>query len=304
MGPRVRYTDIDSDSDTGSVVVVGSINLDRRIEVDALPRPGQTVLARRSAHGGGGKGANQAVAAAGVHDRVSIIGAVGNDDAGAGLLGELAGHGVDTSAVRRFDGYPTGTATVLVEASGANLIVVEPGANQALRAADLPAERIAAARVLLLQMEIDPVVSLAAARAARGCVIVNPAPVAAGVAELVSVADVLVPNEHELAQLAGRDLADLDDVVSAARSVVSAGDVVVTLGERGAMLWQRSTDEVEVFPAPTVRPVDTTGAGDVFCGVLGAAIARGCSLPEACARAVELASRSTTFAGARSATPR
>lgn len=284
---------------TSGVVVVGSINLDRRIEVDVLPRPGQTVMARRSTYLGGGKGANQAVAAASVHSSVSLVGAVGGDRAGADLLSELGHRGVEICTVRRIDGLPTGTATVLVEATGANLIVVEPGANHALRTADLPLELIDAAGVLLVQLEIDPAVSLAAARAAHGCVILNPAPVALGVTDLMAVADLLVPNEHELAELTGRGLRGPDDVVAAVRSVESRGDVVVTLGEQGALLWQRGIDRVEMFPAPKVRAVDTTGAGDVFCGVLAAEVARGRSLPQACRRAVELASRSTSFAGPR-----
>lgn len=281
------------------VVVVGGVNLDHRIEVARMPAPGQTVLAIRSGSGAGGKGANQAVAAASIPGGVSLVAAVGDDSSGVALLSDLAAAGVDTRAVRRVVGCPTGTATVVVDATGSNMILVEPGANYRLAVADLPLEVIASARVVLLQMEIDVAVSVAAAEAATGLVIINPAPISVGVASLFPVANVLVPNEHELAELTGRLLTSEDDVAAAAASIESPGDVLVTLGARGALLWERRHDRVSVFRPPVVRVVDTTGAGDYFCGVLAAALAGGSELSQACRRAVELAAWSTTFIGAR-----
>ncbi|HTZ44431.1 MAG TPA: PfkB family carbohydrate kinase [Jatrophihabitans sp.] len=281
------------------LLVVGSVNLDRRIEVDRLPAAGETVLATGSGQGGGGKGANQAAAAAALHDRVVLVGAVGDDEPARQLLHELAAAGVDVSAVRRVPHCATGTATVVVDATGANLILVEPGANARLTVADLPGPRLAAAGVVLLQLEVAAEVSLAAATLAGGRVIVNPAPAAPGAADLVRRADLVVPNEHELARLTGRPIDGEAAVIAAARALETAGDVLVTLGAQGALLYQRASDRVSRFAAPAVRVVDTTGAGDQLCGVLGALLAAGHDLPAACRRAVELASWSTTVAGAR-----
>ena len=228
------------------VCVVGSVNMDLVFTVDTLPGPGATVLASALAHSPGGKGGNQAVAAARAGATVSFVGAVGEDAAATDLLTHLERNGVDTTGVVHLP-MPSGTAGIIVDAEAENMIVVAPGANAHLFVDTLPA-----ADVLLLQLEIPLATALAAARIARAAgmlVLLNASPLAAetDLSELAAVTDVVVVNETEARQWRW-----------------PVADVVTTLGARGA----RHGDVV--VPAPNVEPVDTTGAGDVFAGVLAA----------------------------------
>lgn len=285
------------------VTVVGSLNLDLIVNVQALPGRGETVVGSSVRLLPGGKGANQAAAAAALSPSVAMIGRVGDDSSGTALVDDLLARGVDVSGIARSK-EPTGTATVAVEAeSGENLIVVAPGANAALAAADVTVDAVATASVVLVQLEI-PLDTVAAAVAhARGLVVLNPAPSAPLPAEVLTRADVLVPNEWELARLAGRPPADEspESLAALARSV-TAGDVVVTLGSRGALVVPSCGTFTQVAP-PAVSVVDTTGAGDSFCGALCVALARGDALVDAARYAVVAGALSTTGVGARDALP-
>jgi ribokinase len=287
-----------------SVTVVGSLNEDVLVTVGRLPGRGETVVARSAAVAPGGKGANQAAAAGRLGPGVHMVGRVGQDPAGDRQLAALAASRVNVSRVQRTPGAPTGSATIPVEeGTGENLIVVVPGANAELTAEDADVESVRRARVLLLQLEVPIDAVRAAARAASGTVVLTPAPPQPLPAELWERVDVLVPNEHELAQLAGvaageRSPAELADL---ARSVASCA-VVVTLGARGALVVPEDGPPSVQAPPP-VTPLDTTGAGDCFCGALAQGLARGADLGEAVRYAVTAAALSTTGAGARDALP-
>ena len=288
-----------------SVTVVGSLNEDVLVAVDRLPGRGETVIGRAASIAPGGKGANQAAAAGILGAGVHMVGRVGQDPAGDRQLAALADSRVDVGRVRRTPGVPTGSATIPVEnGTGENLIVVVPGANAALTPEDVDVDSVRRARVLLLQLEVPLHTVLAAARATGGTVVLTPAPPQPLPADLLHRVDVLVPNEHELAQLAGADPAERTPVelVALARSVASCA-VVVTLGARGALVVPADGGTPELQPPPPVTPVDTTGAGDCFCGALGQALACGASLTEAVRHAVAAAALSTTGPGARGALP-
>jgi ribokinase len=287
-----------------SVTVVGSLNEDVLVGVDRLPGRGETVIGRDARLAPGGKGANQAAAAGRLGPGVHMVGRVGDDPAGERQLAALAEAGVDAGRVHRTPGVPTGSATIPVEVgTGENLIVVVPGANASLAPDDVTVDAVREARVLLLQLEVPMDAVVAAAGAATGTVVLNPAPARPLPPELLERVDVLAPNEHELAQLAGaasgeRSIAELADL---ARSV-AAGSVVVTLGARGALVVPADGPPVLQAPPP-VEPVDTTGAGDCFCGALASALARGEELAAAVGYAVAAAALSTTGPGARGALP-
>ncbi|MEJ5943924.1 ribokinase [Pseudokineococcus basanitobsidens] len=264
------------------VVVVGSANVDVVLGVDDVPRPGETVLARSRTEHVGGKGLNQAVAAARAGAATTFVGAVGDDAGGRRLRQVLAEEAVDVRC--RVVGEPSGTAFVTVAAGGENAIVVDAGANAGL--VDLTDDELDAVRGaghLLCQLEVPLPTVVAAARAASsagGVVVLNPSPVQALPPDLLVAVDVLVVNEHEAAELAGgsgRSGAD-GSVVERARPLArrlleDVPAVVVTLGARGALVAVRGggPDGVHV-PGLEVEAVDTTGAGDVFSGALVAGL--------------------------------
>lgn len=239
--------------------MLGSVNVDVVVRVPRHPAPGETLIGGDPEVAFGGKGANQAVAAAAAGARVHLIGAVGSDPEGAAYRDRLAAFGVDVAALRRVEGA-TGRAFIAVADDGENTIVVSPGANAAVGRQDLAAlEGLAAGDLLLLQLEIDLEVVAAAARRARVAgarVVLNVAPYADLPAEVLALADPVVANETE------------------ARLLAAAGgrpeELLVTRGEHG------STWGPLVVPAERVaRVVDTTGAGDTYCGALAAALASG-----------------------------
>ena len=287
-----------------SVTVVGSLNEDVLVTVDRLPGRGETVVGSATRVAPGGKGANQAAAAGRLGPGVTMVGRVGDDPAGERQRTALADVGVDVHLVHRTPGEPTGTATIPVEAAGGeNLIVVVPGANAALGPADVDVPEVHRADVVLLQLENPPATVLAAATAARGTVVLNPAPARPLPPELLARVDVLVPNEHELAQLAGAEPGERTpaELAALARSVASCA-VVVTLGARGALVVPPEGGVLLQAP-PAVTAVDTTGAGDCFCGALAQALATDPDLPAAVRFAVAAAALSTTGPGARGALP-
>jgi ribokinase len=288
------------------ITVVGSINRDVVLRVAALPRPGETVLADSRLDGLGGKGANQAVAAARLGASVRLVGAVGHD--GSGLLDALRGEGVDVGAVRCDHASPSGLATVVVDASGENAIVVSPGSNATLRPADLPADLVRTpGDVVLVQQEIPSSVveaTVAGAWRAGGRVVLNPAPATPLRRELLERVTVLVPNQGELAAVLGA--ARQPATAGEAREMLDAAElpcaVVVTLGAAGALVWQGGA--TEHVAAPTVVAVDTVGAGDTFCGALAASLAEGAGLLAASRRATHAAALAVTGHGAQGAMPR
>jgi ribokinase len=287
-----------------SVTVVGSLNEDVLITVGRLPGRGETVIGSTAVTAPGGKGANQAAAAGRLGPGVHMVGRVGADPAGDRQLAALADSRVNVGRVHRTPGVPTGSATIPVEeGSGENLIVVVPGANAELRPEDADVESVGRATVLLLQLEVPLETVRAAVRATTGTVVLNPAPSQPLPADLLAAVDVLVPNEHELAQLAGVPAGERPpaELVALARSVAS-GSVVVTLGARGALVVP-ADGAVLLQAPPPVTPVDTIGAGDCFCGALAQALARGEDLGPAVRYAVTAAALSTTGAGARDALP-
>lgn len=287
---------------TAHVVVVGSINVDMVVSADRLPVPGETVLGGRFTLHDGGKGANQAVAAARAGARVSIIGAVGSDANGARALAALEADGVDVSRVRRVEGEPTGVAFVAVGPRGENQIVVAPGANATVELDDADRLLIAEADAVLTSLEIPMATVVEALRAAHASgvpAILNPAPAHALPSEVLTLGPILTPNEHELVVAIGNDQTEsaLDEL--AARH---AGPIIVTQGAAGALL--ADGDRREHFGGFAPEPiVDTTGAGDTFCGVLAASLAESRSLDAAIIRANAAAALSVTAAGARTGMP-
>lgn len=289
------------------VCVIGSVNDDTTFRVPAVPTPGETVLATGRTSSPGGKGGNQAAAAAAVGATVAFVGAVGDDEAGRFAADQLAARGVDVRHVERLADASTGSATIVVGDDGENLIVVDPGAN-----GRLDPERVARAvrelapAVTVGQFEVPVAALLAAARAGAGRFLLNPAPMPADPAplvELLAVTDLLVPNRSELGRLAGRATPQTsEEVRDCVRAIATgpaayAGDTVVTLGSDGAMV-HAGGEFVEV-PAESVRAVDTSGAGDVFCGVLAHRLASGDDLLAAVEAANRAAAASTLVAGAQ-----
>lgn len=283
----------------------GSINMDLVVPVASLPRPGETVLCEGYVTKPGGKGANQAVAAARLGRRTAMVGRVGDDDAGRRLLAGLADAGVDATHVRATAGTASGIALIAVDGAGENAIVVSPGANGRLDAADVVAAQatVSAAAVVLLQLEVPVAAVLAAAEAARGTVVLNPAPALPLPDALLARVDVLVPNRSELGVLcAAPPPADAHLALAMAQQLASGRGVVVTLGADGAIVVAPG-GHAERIAAPVVEAVDATGAGDCFCGALGDALAGGAELVEAARWAVRAAAASVTRRGAQAGMP-
>ena len=286
----------------GSVAVVGSLNLDLVIRVAELPGPGETVSGGDLFRNPGGKGANQAVAAARLGRRVAMVGCVGDDQAGHELLASLEAAGVDGSGVRVVEGVPSGTACITVSEDGENQIVVSPGANARLTPDDVAAAAaVRSAAVTLLQLEVPLETVAAAARTAGGRVVLNPAPVRALPAELLGRIDVLVPNRVELARLAGGPVPRTVEQAAELAGRLGGRAVVVTLGADGALVVEDG--RAGHVPAVPVRPVDTTAAGDAFCGGLADALAGGSGLQEAARRAVRVAAAACLRPGAQASLP-
>jgi ribokinase len=289
----------------GAVVVFGSANVDLTVHADRAPGPGETVLGHGFTQGSGGKGANQAMAAARMGATTRFVGRIGDDPLGARLADGLAAAGVDTSGLVAVAGAPSGVAVIVVDGSADNRIVVAPGANAALDGTDLHdlTTALDGAAVLLLQLEVPMAGVLAAARAARRrgvTVVLDPAPVPpAGVPdELLRLASIVTPNEHEAALLVGDG--DSAGAVAALRRL-GAETAIVTLGAAGAR-WSGPAGDGD-RPAPAVTAVDTTGAGDAFNGALAAALAEGLDLATAISWGVTAGALAVTRAGAQDAMP-
>ena len=286
------------------IAVVGSCNLDFVVGVESIPQVGETVLGGDLMQIPGGKGANQAVAAARLGRSVAMVGRVGDDSAGEALRHALDHDGVDTSALLTTPGVPSGVALIAVQHDGDNAIVVSPGANGRVAPTDVAVEAVAEASVVLCQAEIPLDAVMEAVRVADGITMWNPAPAPTDAVplELVESVDVVIPNETELATLAGHDgrVDDLDLVAELARRLPSAA-VVVTLGSRGALVV--AGDDAVHVPAPVVSPIDTTAAGDSFCAALADQVVDGVDLVTAASFAVRVGAATTLVAGAQSSLP-
>lgn len=269
-----------------------------------LPRPGESVTGTEHFYGPGGKGANQAVAAARLGSNTAMVGRVGRDEHGSSLTHGLQADGVDVSALAVDDEAGTGIAIITIDDHAENTIVVSPGANMRLGPAQVEANEdlISGARVVLAQLEVPTDAVLAAARVTSGLFCLNPAPAREIPEELLEWVDVLVPNRSELAALAGvEEPTTADEAEEAARRLGRGAPTVVTLGAAGAILV--SSDGVRSFPAPKVDPVDPTGAGDAFCGALAHFLSKGEAIEGAIPWAVAAGAVATTRRGAQSAMP-
>ncbi|MFB2586912.1 ribokinase [Herbiconiux liukaitaii] len=272
----------------GTVVVLGSLNIDSVVEVERHPSPGETLLGGDLVKHFGGKGANQAIAAARAGARVGFVGRVGDDADGDAYLRRLAQYGIDTTHIARTAGVATGHAAIAVAADGENTIIVSPGANGRVTVGDLaPLHSLAEGDVLLASLEVEPAVVAEAVRIAAGRgarVVLNLAPYAALPAEVLGLARPVVVNEHENELM----LAGLNGGGAVPPSVL------VTLGSRGSR-W----GDLEVPAGAVSTVVDTTGAGDCYCGTLAAALAAGSTEADAMQAASTAAALSVSWQGAQ-----
>jgi ribokinase len=297
---------------SGTVVVVGAVNVDMVVVAARLPGPGETVVGGSLHTYGGGKGANAAVAAARAGASVRLIGAVGADDTGAAALAELQREGIDTGAVAVLADESTGVALIVVDDRGENQIAVGAGANAALDTRHVRQalhDALPSAGCVLVSTEIPPDAVAAAvemATAAKVACVLNPAPVLHVIVELLSLGPILTPNAAELGDLAaliGLETAASDAIAVATRVAGRSGQaVIVTQGGAGVALVGVDGHLAQI-PAPVVTVKDTTGAGDTFNGVLAARLACGDALTVATRVAVVAASLSVTEVGARGGMP-
>ena len=302
-----------------AVVVVGSLNLDLVVRCRAMPTAGQTIAGGELTEVPGGKGANQAVAAArmaGGGRAVRMVGRVGGDAFGIRLVRDLCGHGVDVAGVAAVPGVPSGTALILVDDAGDNAIVVSPGANGRLFPADVPTRAFADAAVVLLQLEIPlatvtAVAGLAARQGNRPVVVLDPAPAPADgqlPAALYAAVDVMTPNQTEAEALTGIRVVTADDAHRAAAVLLArgVGRVVTKLGAGGCAASARDAAGRVVtrhVPGFAVVAVDSTAAGDCFNGALAVALAEGQPIEEAARFANAAGALACTRAGAQSSVP-
>jgi len=288
------------------VLVAGSINTDLVVRVRTAPAAGETVTGTGFAIFGGGKGANQAVAAARSGASVAMLGAVGDDDFGRQRLLDLTSEGVIADHVGRADTEPSGVALILVEEHGENRISYVPGATTTVQpeAAMLAlAGPIPTVVLATLELPIETLKALFATAQERGAtVIFNATPEPATGRQLLPHADILIVNETEGTELLGREV-DPDGWGAAARELLGRGPtrVVVTIGERGAVV--ATVDGITRIPAPRLTVVDTTGAGDAFCGAMAARIAEGAAVTDAARSGVVAGSLAVTKSGAQPSMP-
>jgi ribokinase len=292
-------------SEDGGLVVIGAINVDLVVSGAALPRPGETVTDGELSRHHGGKGGNQATAAArvlGEAGRVAMLGAVGDDDMGHAARTALEAEGIDVANVAVVAGSPTGVALIAVDQGGQNQISVAPGANRDLGD---PSEALDGSRPALVLASCEiPFDALSAAAAWCGtnhvAFVLNPAPIHPMLRELLEHTAVVTPNHGEVTKLAPTS-GDAVEAAHALRERTPGLAVLVTMGEAGAYLLD---DDGETgIPAPSVHAVDSTGAGDCLNGVLAAGLLEGRTIRDAAARAVAAATMSTAVDGAREGMP-
>ena len=290
------------------IAVIGSLNMDLVVRTPRLPRPGETIIGREFITAPGGKGANQAVAAAKLGASVSMVGRVGADDFGRALRGNLRAVGADDTHVFVEESAATGIAIIEVEDSSQNTIVVAPGANGHVTPVDVDAARsaITSAHGLIVQLEIplDAVLhALRLARRASILTVLNPAPAQPLSSELLGLADVLIPNEIEASLLTGLEVRDFESAERAARQLHERGArvVVITLGEQGSVAWDGNV--VKGVSPFAVKAIDTTAAGDAFVAALTVARADGHDLDAALREASAAGALAATILGAQPSMP-
>ncbi len=290
------------------VCVVGSSNIDLTFRTPRLPRPGETVSGHTFHVGFGGKGANQAVTAARLGARVTMVGRVGRDAFGEQTLDNYRRHGIDTAHVSVDAERPTGTAAIVVDDDARNCILVVAGANAGLIPDDVraAAAAIRCADVLLCQLEVSVETTLEAFRVAKAAgvrTILSPAPAASLPDELLRLTDLCVPNETEVELLTGQVAATVSEAEIAALALLRRGPqvVLVTLGERGVLVVEPGA--AEHAAGLPVEAIDPTGAGDTFTGALAVFLAEGLTLRDATRRANAVAALSVTRLGAQAACP-
>ncbi|MEN9868577.1 MAG: ribokinase [Pseudomonadota bacterium] len=304
-----------SNKDAPRIVILGSVNMDLVFRTPRMPGKGETISGHQFLQVSGGKGANQAVAAARQGAQVSLLARVGDDAMGRQLCQTLAQDGIDIAAVQAVPGVATGVAGILVDDGGENSIVLAAGANACIGAAEVAAqaEMIRAADFLVCQLEtplagVEQAISIA--HQAGVPVIFNPTPVQDLSDALLAQVDYLIVNETEAAQLSGIAVPDSAAAGQAAQKLLARGarQVVVTLGAQGVLLAfkQQAADGasgMRLLPSFSVQALDTTAAGDTFVGTLAVGLGRGQSLTDACATAQAAAAISVTRLGAQSSIP-
>ncbi len=291
------------------IVVVGSLNVDFVVSTHALPREGETVLGHSFAKFPGGKGANQSVGMARLGSHVTHIGKVGRDDHGQLQRKSLEEAGVHLDGLVEDESTHTGIAFIQIADTGANTIVVVPGANMRLLSSDLDPfiPILNRADFVVLQNEIPMETNLRVARLGReagATVVYNPAPFREGSDPVCRLADLIVPNEIELSEITGLPVSTEEAIDAAAGKLLEKGDikaVIVTLGGRGCMVKDRTG--VESFPAVKVKATDTTAAGDAFIAGLVSSLAEGKNLRESVRAATEVAGYAVTILGAQPSLP-
>jgi ribokinase len=290
------------------IVVVGSSNTDMIVKLSHLPKPGETVSGGAFSTAAGGKGANQAVAAARAGAEVGLVARVGDDSFGEQAVAGFVGDGIDVTHVTRDSSSPSGVALIFVDDGGENCIAVAPGANGRVTPEDVDAakELITGAEALVMQLEtpIDTVARAAALASEHGVrVILNPAPAQPLSDEILANVSILTPNESEAEMLTGIQVSDDAGAEKAARALAAKGvdTVILTLGPRGAFVFEAGSGEL--VPGFEVKAVDTTAAGDVFNGSLAVGLAEGMPLDGAVRFANAAAALSVTKLGAQPSAP-
>jgi len=290
------------------IAVIGSSNTDMVIKTSKLPIPGETILGGKFFMNPGGKGANQAVAAARLGGKVSFIAKTGDDVFGKQARQIFENENINTDYLVTDPGHPSGVALITVDAKGENCIVVAPGSNGYLSQGDieLAREEILRSDIVLMQLEIPLETVVYAANLAFDAgkkVILNPAPAAQITDELLSKLYLITPNETEAELISGVPVKDIESATLAARNLFGRGVkvVIITLGSKGALLY--TGDEAKLIPSPKVEAIDTTAAGDVFNGAIAVAISEGLELEKAVEFACKAAAISVTRMGAQASAP-
>ncbi len=290
------------------ILVIGSSNTDMVIKSSRIPQPGETILGGTFFMNAGGKGANQAVAAARLGGDVSFIAKTGDDIFGKQAIELFRTEGIDVSGIIVDAQYPSGVALITVDANGENCIVVAPGANAALSIADIEAakEKIESASIILMQLEtpvatIERIAEIASSK--NRIVVLNPAPATALSDELLKKIAVITPNQKEAEMLTGIKVTDKNTAAEAAKILQQKGiaTVIITMGAQGAFVFYN--DESYLIESIKVNAVDTTAAGDVFNGALVVALANGEEIKEAVEFACKAAAISVTRLGAQASAP-